>query len=66
MFNPIQETNNWIFRFWNFVITWRKHRNTIKSLNQLTDAQLRDIGLERHGLDGLIWHPEDLKSRGTK
>lgn len=55
---------NWIRRYWNFICTWRKHRQIIKDLNTLTNLQLKDIGLNRGDIDRLVWHPEDLKKRG--
>ena len=47
-----------------YVQTRRHHRETIKQLNALTDAQLRDIGINRNDLNRLIWMPEDFANRG--
>ena len=44
--------------------TWRKHRETIKTLNKLSDRELKDIGLSRGDVDRLIWLDEDIKQRG--
>ena len=57
---------SWIKRYWNYLKTWRKHRDIIKELNMLDDSQLRDIGIYRGDIDRLVWHPEDLKNRGKK
>lgn len=53
-----------IWRWVNFVITWREHRNVIKTLNKLSDQELRDIGLYRGDIDRLVWLKEDKDSRG--
>jgi len=56
----------WIRRFILFVATWRRHRECVKTLNMLTDRDLKDIGLSRCDIDRLIWQDEDktLKGRG--
>lgn len=56
---------NWIERYFNYLRTWRKHRAVIKELNSLTDAQLRDIGINRSDIDYLIWLEEDKMRRGV-
>jgi len=53
----------WIWRYWNYLRTWRKHRETIKQLNQLTDKELNDIGISRTDIDRLVWLEEDLTMR---
>lgn len=53
-----------IWRWVNFVITWREHRNVIKTLNKLSDRELRDVGLYRGDIDRLVWLKEDKDSRG--
>ena len=55
----------WFRRFWNYVMTWRKHRAVIKELNALTDKQLDDINISRHEIDRLVWLEEDKKKRGS-
>ena len=55
---------NWTTRFWNYLMTWRSHRKVIKQLNQLSDRELKDIGLTRGELDHLVWHPDDYNKRG--
>jgi uncharacterized protein YjiS (DUF1127 family) len=55
---------NWIVRYYKYLITWRKHRQVIKELNQLTDAELRDIGINRGDIDRLVWLQEDKDARG--
>lgn len=54
----------WIKRYFNYLATWRKHRDTIKQLNKLTTAQLEDIGFTRGDIDDLIWQEEDKMRRG--
>lgn len=51
-------------RYWNYLKTWRKHREVIKELNRLTDTQLEDIGLNRGDIDHLVWLKEDKQQRG--
>lgn len=53
----------WIWRYWNYLRTWRQHRETIKQLNQLTDKELNDIGISRTDIDRLVWLKEDLTMR---
>jgi len=55
---------HWVRRYWNYLSTWRKHRETIKTLNKLSDRELKDIGLSRGDIDRLIWLDEDMKQRG--
>lgn len=57
---------NWIKRYWFYLKTWRDHRAVIKDLNQLTNKQLKDIGITRGDIDNLVWLPEDFNRRGTK
>ena len=54
----------WFWRYLNYLATWREHRNTIKELNRLTDAELRDIGIARADIDRLVWLEEDKSMRG--
>jgi uncharacterized protein YjiS (DUF1127 family) len=56
---------NVVWRYLNYLRTWRKHRDTIKSLNRLSDAELKDIGLNRADIDDLIWLKEDWQQRGN-
>ncbi len=53
----------WVWRYWNYLRTWRQHRETIKQLNQLTDKELNDIGISRTDIDRLVWLQEDLTMR---
>jgi len=55
---------NWITRYWNYLKTWRKHRELVKDLNRLTNAQLKDIGISRGEIDHLVWMEQDKKERG--
>lgn len=51
-------------RYWNYMNTWREHRETIKQLNRLTDKELNDIGISRADIDRLVWLGEDKTMRG--
>ncbi len=57
---------NWITRYYNYLNTWRLHRETIKQLNTMTDAALRDIGINRGDINRMIWLDEDMIQRGKK
>ncbi len=57
---------SWIRRYWNFLTTWREHRNAIKQLNMLTTRELNDIGLNRSDIDRLVWLDEDKDNRGRE
>jgi len=57
---------NWITRYFNYLKTWRQHRQVIKELNSLDDKTLRDIGINRRDIDRLIWLQEDKQKRGIK
>lgn len=52
-------------RYLRYLKTWRKHRETIKQLNKLTDADLRDIGINRSDIDDMVWLEEDRQQRGS-
>lgn len=54
----------WMYRFWNYLMTWQMHRDTIKHLNRLSNRELNDIGLTRGDIDNLVWMREDFKARG--
>lgn len=54
----------WFWRYINYLATWREHRKVIKELNTLSDAELRDIGINRHDIDRLVWLKEDKDKRG--
>jgi len=54
----------WVWRYWNYLRTWRLHRETIKELNRLSDRELKDIGMSRGDIDRLIWLEEDKTMRG--
>ena len=51
-------------RYLNYLKTWRAHRDAIKTLNRLSNKELRDIGLTRGDIDRLVWLEEDLQERG--
>ena len=52
------------WRYVNYLATWREHRRVIKELNELSDRQLRDIGINRADIDRLVWLEEDKNKRG--
>jgi uncharacterized protein YjiS (DUF1127 family) len=55
---------SWFWRYVNYLATWRNHREAVKQLNTLTDAQLKDIGINRADIDRIIWLEEDKTLRG--
>jgi uncharacterized protein YjiS (DUF1127 family) len=57
-------TENIFVRYWNYLKTWRSHREAIKQLNRLSDKQLKDIGISRGDIDRLVWLEEDKTMRG--
>jgi len=56
----------YIWRITNYLATRAEHRKTIKILNQMSDAELRDIGISRCDINRMIWLDEDktMKGRG--
>lgn len=54
----------WFERYIRYLVTWRKHRETIKQLNTLTDKELKDLGINRGDIDRLVWLDEDKQKRG--
>ena len=54
----------WFWRYMNYLATWREHRRAIKQLNQLTDRELKDLGINRADIDRLVWLDEDKNKRG--
>ena len=56
---------NIIQRYYNYLKTWRKHRELVKDLNRLTNAQLKDIGINRGEIDHLVWLEQDKQERGN-
>ena len=56
------------WRFTNYLVTRSEHRKTIKILNQMTDAELMDIGISRCDISRMIWLDEDktMKGRGKQ
>ena len=55
---------NWLVRYYKYLSTWRKHREVIKELNRLTDAELKDIGINRVDINRLVWLKEDKENSG--
>ena len=55
---------NIIQRYYNYLKTWRKHRDVVKELNRLTNKELADIGINRGDIDRLVWLDADKKERG--
>ena len=54
----------WFWRYMNYLATWREHRNAIKQLNQMSDRELSDLGINRADIDRLVWLEEDKQKRG--
>lgn len=54
---------SWAKRYWNYLRTWRRHRETVKALNRLSDKELDDIGLTREQIDSMIWLEADKQER---
>jgi uncharacterized protein YjiS (DUF1127 family) len=50
-------------RYYYYLRTWREHRRIIKQLNQLTDYELNDIGINRGDIDRLVWLEIDKQRR---
>jgi uncharacterized protein YjiS (DUF1127 family) len=57
---------SWFWRYVNYLATWRDHREAIKTLNKLTDHELKDIGLNRYDIDRMVWLKEDKDNRGKE
>jgi len=55
---------NYFWRISNYLTTRAEHRRTIKILNQMTDSELRDIGISRCDISRLIWLDEDKSMTG--
>lgn len=58
--------NNLLVRFLRYSVMWSEHREAIKTLNRLSDKQLKDIGLNRTDIDRMVWLKEDKDSRGRE
>jgi len=54
----------WFWRYMNYLATWREHRKAIKQLNQMSDRELSDLGINRADIDRLVWLEEDKQKRG--
>ena len=52
------------WRYVNYLATWREHRKAIKQLNQMSDRELSDLGINRADIDRLVWLEEDKQKRG--
>ena len=50
-------------RYYYYLKTWRQHRKVIKQLNELTDHELKDIGINRGDIDRLVWLEIDKQRR---
>ena len=54
----------WFWRYMNYLATWREHRRVIKELNEMSDRQLGDVGINRKDIDRLVWLDSDKEKRG--
>ena len=52
------------YRYWKYLMTWRRHRETIKHLNRLSNRELKDIGLTRGDINNLVWLKKDIEEQG--
>ena len=59
-------TNNIIVRFLRYSVMWSEHREAIKTLNRLSDRELKDIGLNRVDIDRMVWLDNDKQERGKE
>jgi uncharacterized protein YjiS (DUF1127 family) len=57
---------SWPKRYFNYLMTWRYHRQLVKEINRLDDKILHDIGIKREYIDQLIWLEIDKQNRGKK
>jgi uncharacterized protein YjiS (DUF1127 family) len=55
-----------IYRLWMYLATWQAHRDTIKHLNRMSNAQLRDIGITRGEINNMVWMKNDILEAGDK
>jgi uncharacterized protein YjiS (DUF1127 family) len=58
--------NNIFVRFMRYCVLWSEHRHAIKVLNQLSDKELKDIGLNRSDIDRMVWLKEDKDNSGRE
>ena len=56
--------NNSVVRFLRYCVMWSEHRAAVKLLNQMSDRELKDIGINREDIDRMIWLEEDKTMRG--
>ena len=57
---------NIFVRFMRYCVMWSEHRVAIKALNELSDKELRDIGIARTDIDRMVWLQEDKDKRGSQ
>ena len=55
-----------MYRLWKYLATWQAHRDTIKHLNRMSNAQLRDIGITRGEINNLVWMKDDILDAGDR
>ena len=56
----------WVYRLWMYLATWQAHRDTIKHLNRMTNAELKDIGITRNEINNLVWMKKDILDAGDR
>lgn len=47
-----------VYRWYKYITTWQQHRKVIKELNELSDRELNDMGINRGMINELIWREE--------
>jgi len=66
VFGAIRGVLKFIYRLWMYLATWQAHRDTIKHLNRMTNAELKDIGVTRNEINNLVWMKKDILEAGDK
>jgi uncharacterized protein YjiS (DUF1127 family) len=56
----------WLYRLYNYLQTWQRHRDTVLHLNRMTDKQLEDVGLKRADINDMVWFDEHKEERGPR
>jgi uncharacterized protein YjiS (DUF1127 family) len=62
----VRSVGRFIYRLWMYLATWQAHRDTIKHLNRMSNAQLRDIGITRGEINNMVWMKNDILDAGDR